>query len=281
MGLLRTIKPIDGIKVGERIRKDPGNLAALADSIGRLGLLHPIVVAPTDDLLAGWRRLEAVKLLGWTEVAVSVANDVTDLRDALAIEQEENTERKAFTVSEADAMRRVIEAMERPKAKERQRQAGGSAPGKLPEPVPRPRDLAGKATGRSASTLRSAAKVIDTANDPTAPEPIRALAQSLVERMDATDNVAGPAQELADAIGAHVAEALPDLVATAASRDVGKAVRKFVSDTKSIAPEVAAEGTRADSNSDLHMEKVDQAIAWLAAYRKAVIGLALVKEATS
>lgn len=283
MGLVRTIKAIDAIKVGERIRKDPGDLAALADSIGRLGLLHPIVIAPTDDLLAGWRRLEAAKLLGWTEVPVSVANDVADLRDALAVEQDENTERKSFTTSEADAMRRAIEALEKPAAKERQRAGGGdhrSGSAKLAEPAPRPRDLAARATGKSAETLRKAGKVIDVANDPATPEQVRVVAEQAVEDMDRTGKVDGPYQQTRDAIADHVAETMPSLVENEASRAAGKSIRKLVNDLKAVDPEVAGAGTRRTEHLDLHIEKVDQALAWLAAYRKAVVGLEIVKEAS-
>jgi ParB family chromosome partitioning protein len=74
------MRPIDSIIVGERMRKNMGDLARLAASIRRLGLLHPIVVDPDGRLLAGGRRLEACKLLGWLFVPVTVveADDGTD-----------------------------------------------------------------------------------------------------------------------------------------------------------------------------------------------------------
>src|SRR6478609_11757184 len=52
------------IRVGERSRRDLGDIASLAKSIERLGLLHPIVITKTGELIAGERRLEAFRLLG-------------------------------------------------------------------------------------------------------------------------------------------------------------------------------------------------------------------------
>ena len=39
--------PIGGIVVGERHRRDMGDIAALAASMHELGLLQPVVVSPT------------------------------------------------------------------------------------------------------------------------------------------------------------------------------------------------------------------------------------------
>ena len=55
-----TVKVTD-IIVGERYRKDLGDIAALAASIQQVGLLQPIVVKPDMQLVAGRRRLEAVR----------------------------------------------------------------------------------------------------------------------------------------------------------------------------------------------------------------------------
>jgi hypothetical protein len=65
---------IDRIHVGVRYRKEVGDLQSLADSIAEVGLLHPIVVTSEGLLIAGWRRLEACRKLGWTEIPVTVAD---------------------------------------------------------------------------------------------------------------------------------------------------------------------------------------------------------------
>jgi ParB-like chromosome segregation protein Spo0J len=65
---------IDQIQVGYRYRKDLGDLRALAESIAEVGLLHPVVVTPEGRLIAGQRRLEACRLLEWTEIPVTVVD---------------------------------------------------------------------------------------------------------------------------------------------------------------------------------------------------------------
>jgi ParB family chromosome partitioning protein len=69
---MTTTLPIARIKVGKRIRKDMGDIAALAESIEDLGLLHPVIVTPDGLLLSGERRLRAAELLGWIEIPVSI-----------------------------------------------------------------------------------------------------------------------------------------------------------------------------------------------------------------
>jgi ParB family transcriptional regulator, chromosome partitioning protein len=59
---------IKDIKIGDRFRKDLGDIKTLASSIQEIGLLQPKVVNQDNELIAGQRRLEACKLLGRTEV---------------------------------------------------------------------------------------------------------------------------------------------------------------------------------------------------------------------
>jgi ParB-like chromosome segregation protein Spo0J len=86
--------PIDAIVVGER-RRPLGDVSALARSINEVGLLHPIVVTPDRRLVAGWHRLEACRLLGWTEIPAVVM----DVSPAVAelVAAEENTFRRELT----------------------------------------------------------------------------------------------------------------------------------------------------------------------------------------
>ena len=110
--------PVDQIKVGERHRKDMGDIAGLAANIAAVGLLHPIVVQPDGTLIAGERRLQAAQLLGWKTIPVTVI----DLDDIVRGEFAENTHRKDFTLSEAVAIKRALEPLEKAAAKERSAQ---------------------------------------------------------------------------------------------------------------------------------------------------------------
>lgn len=104
--------PISSILLGDRVRKDMGDLQSLADSIKAHGLLHPVVVKKDKTLVAGHRRVEAARLLGWKEIPVTVV----DVADLLSAERDENTVRKDFTPTEAVAIGRLIEEQERPLA---------------------------------------------------------------------------------------------------------------------------------------------------------------------
>jgi hypothetical protein len=191
-----TTLPIDAITIGDRHRKEMGDLQALADSILARGLLHPVVVTSDHLLVAGHRRLEAVRLLGWTEVPVTVV----DVDDLLMAERDENEERKDFTPTEAVAIGRVIEERERPRAEERRRlgrekalavRAGVAESASPTIAEPQVRDIVAAAVGMGHFKYRQAEEVVAAAEaDPDA-------FGDLPERMDTTGNVNGTHQELA------------------------------------------------------------------------------------
>ena len=51
---------------------EPAKVAELAESIRQIGLLHPISITKENRLVAGAHRLEAVKMLGLTEIETTV-----------------------------------------------------------------------------------------------------------------------------------------------------------------------------------------------------------------
>ncbi len=59
---------ISKIKIGNRLRKDLGDLNLLMESMKVLGLLQPIIVDLDYNLIAGARRLAAARKLGWSEI---------------------------------------------------------------------------------------------------------------------------------------------------------------------------------------------------------------------
>lgn len=173
--------PIDAIRIERRFRSDLGDLQPLVKSIDSLGLLHPIVVRPDGMLIAGLRRLEACRLLGWTEIPVRVL----DLDDLLSGQRDENVVRKDFTPSEAVAIGEACrEELER---QARERQATLNRPdacGNFPQAVKgKTRDQVGKIVGMSGRTYEKAKAVVEAAK--TQPEEFAPLA----EEMDTTGNV--------------------------------------------------------------------------------------------
>jgi len=96
---------ISDIKIGNRFRKDLGDIHALADSIKDIGLLQPIVINENNELIAGQRRIDACKYLGWTEIPTYTVN----LENIIAGEFHENELRKDFSYTERVAILEEIE----------------------------------------------------------------------------------------------------------------------------------------------------------------------------
>jgi ParB family chromosome partitioning protein len=91
--------PIKDIIVRKRVRKKMGDIAALAESMKRLGQITPITISRKNVLIAGGRRLEAAKNLGWRTINAVVA-DLPDKTLRLEYEIEENLQRQDFTSEE-------------------------------------------------------------------------------------------------------------------------------------------------------------------------------------
>lgn len=174
---------IDQIQVGFRYRKDLGDLEALSESIAEVGLLHPVVVTPDGRLIAGQRRLEACRQLGWSDIPVTVV----DLLQAARGEAHENFIRKDLLPSEIVALKRAIEPLERREARERQGNRtdlgqavdGGEA-----------RDKIARYLGVGRTTIDRAEAVVEAAEED--PEEFG----HLVEQMDRSGKVAGAYRRL-------------------------------------------------------------------------------------
>lgn len=130
---------ITKIKTENRIRKDFGNIQELADDIKQNGLINPpVVIAETDGtftLLAGERRLRAMKSLGYRQVEVRTWGSLTD-EQKLNIEISENEVRKDFSKAERVEYARRLEKIESVKARERQATSTGGANPQLVETFP-------------------------------------------------------------------------------------------------------------------------------------------------
>ncbi|KKN15944.1 hypothetical protein LCGC14_0980770 [marine sediment metagenome] len=90
---------IEEIVVGERFRKKFEGVDELATSIKQYGLINPIVLDDSNNLIAGERRLKACILNKMEEVDVRRFGELTDL-EKKEIELEENIQRRAFTWQE-------------------------------------------------------------------------------------------------------------------------------------------------------------------------------------
>ena len=171
-----TAHRIADIKVGDRHRRDLGDIAGLAESIRAVGLLHPIVIRPDGMLIAGERRIEAAKALGWTEIPVNIIDLDAVVRGELA----ENAERKDFLPSEIDSIRRAVEPIEKAAARERMSEGGKGA--KVSQPS-RATDKIGAFAGVSGRTVEKIKAVVEAAEA----EPERF--GTIVQYMDETGSV--------------------------------------------------------------------------------------------
>jgi len=186
---------ISAITIGDRARRDMGDLRGLADSIATHGMLHPIVVRPDGMLIAGHRRIEAAKLLGWDEIPATVV----DVADLLSAERDENAERKDFTPSEAVSIGRLIEEAHRAKIEAKvhesavlagKKRQGSDMSNQPPAAIGPTREAAARAVGMGPIKYTQAKAVVAAAE--ADPEKFG----DLPGRMDETSNVSGTHREL-------------------------------------------------------------------------------------
>lgn len=88
------------IQVGERFRKDYGDIEDLKESIQKFGVLQPIVLDSGHRLVAGGRRFEACTQLGLFTIPAVIRADATDDGVLRELELEENIQRKPMTWQE-------------------------------------------------------------------------------------------------------------------------------------------------------------------------------------
>ena len=188
---------ISSISIGSRVRKDMGDIAALAASIEKHGLLHPPAVTSNGLLIAGYRRIQACASIGLKTVPVRII----DVSDLLSAERDENEVRKAFTPSEAVAIARVIEQDLKARAKANlssgakarwAKEKGESMPvGDSPTGMQqKSRSSASAAVGMCDQRYRQAKEIVEAA------EQDAEKFGDIVETMDASNNVHGAFTEL-------------------------------------------------------------------------------------
>jgi ParB family transcriptional regulator, chromosome partitioning protein len=193
-GHIELDRAIDSITVGIRHRKDPGDLAKLAESIDRLGLLQPITITPDGVLVCGWRRLEAVRRLGWKSMKVWVRSGMSDNLNALLAQQDDNELHKPLNELEKATLYRELKAIRAEEAEARMQatqfgaNAGGngSAPGAGPgESGDARRQAAIAVTGKASySTHERVCALMDWASRKATPPGVRAMAADALRRIE-------------------------------------------------------------------------------------------------
>jgi len=112
------LRPTQIVVPPDRGRKDFKNINTLMESIDKLGLIQPCVVAKTEDdddkylLIAGERRYRSMCILGWEKLPCITRDDLTSL-ERKEVELEENLRRENLAWDEEIELYRQIDDIKR------------------------------------------------------------------------------------------------------------------------------------------------------------------------
>ena len=150
---------INEIIVDDRIRKHTANIKELVDDIKQNGQIQPITVRVDNSgsyrLVAGFRRLTAMKALGMDQIEAYVISE-DDEEKLLQMEISENEVRQGFTRSERMDYIKRLEEIEAKKAKERMARGGENSPY-----VGKALDAVAEQVGISSNTIAREKKIIE------------------------------------------------------------------------------------------------------------------------
>lgn len=177
---------IEAIRLGDGYRKEMGEIDALARSLGKRGLIHPVLVLPDMRLVSGYRRVAAALRIGWTEIDVIFVETLAEIAERMSTERMEATNRKAMRPSENAALATDL--------------------GKITLGVKDPRTYGGEvrrqigiALGTSESAVGRLIRVLALANGDDRFK--RHAALDTLKKMDYTGTVEMPIRELSEKLG--------------------------------------------------------------------------------
>lgn len=121
---------IDEIELGFSFRRDLGDLDELVESIRRTGgLLVPISITPQNVLIAGERRLAALRILEYRVVPVWVVTGISDrLATVLAIKDEHALQKMLTPVEQAELYTEYKEILAEDNARKQRATRFGARP---------------------------------------------------------------------------------------------------------------------------------------------------------
>ena len=196
-GHIELERTIDSITVGIRHRKQAGDIDALARSIEEVGLLQPITITPDGVLVCGWRRLQAVRRLGWATLKVWVRSGISDQLSHLLAQQDENEQRKPLTPLETAELYAEVKRLMAEEGQRRQEASRFGAEGDAGGMNGAEGPTAPRGSGDSriqASQLITGAQSFArleqinwmrrVSNDPNQPESIRTFARNMLTEID-------------------------------------------------------------------------------------------------
>jgi hypothetical protein len=174
------------IIINERFRRDLGDLTELKDSIVRCGgLVEPVVLDEHWNLVAGARRLQAYKELGYELIPARIVESP----DSKLWEAEENICRRGFTPAEIVAAEDYFRSEEYARCLQARQEAWDKAKA-TGEPIVEPdnsvvmdaRRRTAELTGMSARTVHKVRQIVEAAKE-------NPDLQSIVDELNRTHNV--------------------------------------------------------------------------------------------
>lgn len=159
-GHIELDRQVNSIIVGQRRRRDPGDLIPLMDSLKRVGLLQPITITPDGHLICGFRRLEAAKALQWRTVRVWVRSGLSDMLTRLLAERDENTTHKPLAPLEAARLYEELRTLLEDDADRRKKATQFGATSDKTPGQPGHAESAGPQSGGQGEARRRAAEMV-------------------------------------------------------------------------------------------------------------------------
>jgi ParB family chromosome partitioning protein len=95
-----SVRQVSEIQLNSEYLRKNTDVSALKKSIESVGLIHPVTINHNNELLAGARRVQAVKELGWDEIPVQVIEQDVLIQELISID--ENLVRTSLTSLELE-----------------------------------------------------------------------------------------------------------------------------------------------------------------------------------
>jgi hypothetical protein len=157
--------------------------------VSNVNSTNPNPSANLGNLPKCQRRLEACKRLGWTKITAHEVETLSDARDRLIAERDENTCREDMKPSEKVTLGKALEALK--PARPVGRPPGNSVKFTEFPKGPVTREIVGEAVGMSGVTYQRAKAIVEASEDESLPDDVRAVAVEAREKMDRTGKVSG------------------------------------------------------------------------------------------
>ena len=82
-----TVRKISAVKLNNKYLRLDTDVSALKKSLESVGLIHPVTINQDDELLAGARRFQAVRELGWEDIPVQVVERDVLVQELISIDE--------------------------------------------------------------------------------------------------------------------------------------------------------------------------------------------------